>query len=464
MYRDALAYAQFHRDHYLTDLRALMRIPSISTLSDHSRDMHRAAHWLVDKLAEIGFQHAKVMATAGHPVVYADWLQAGPTAPTLLVYGHYDVQPVDPIDAWHTPPFEPTIIDENLYGRGAADDKGQLYIHLAAAEAYLKSGGRLPLNLKVMLEGEEELGSPNLAGFVSEHQDLLKADAAVISDTGMIDTDTPAIVTSVRGLAYMEIFLRGSGQDLHSGMYGGVVENPLNVMVRLLASLHDRRGRIAIPGFYEHVREATAAERAAMHSDMITDETILAETGASEPWGEPGYTVAERKGIRPSLDIHGITGGFTGEGQKTVIPAVASAKVSMRLVPDQDPVEIAELFRAYILDIAPGTVAARVKTLGADRGAVVDISAPAIRSAAKAYERVFGREPVYLREGGSLPVVAMLIDVLHTPVAMIGFGLPDDNLHAPNEKFCLPNFFRGVETAIHYYSILATELKPNNRF
>jgi acetylornithine deacetylase/succinyl-diaminopimelate desuccinylase-like protein len=429
--------------------------PSISTLPEHEPDIQRTTRWLTDKSIEIGLQRAKIMPTSGHPVVYADWLKAGPDAPTLLIYGHYDVQPVDPLDEWLTPPFEPTVKGDNLFGRGTADDKGQFYIHLAAVEAYLKSTGQLPLNIKFLLEGEEELGSPHLENFVLEHKDLLKADAALISDTPIIDPDTPALITGVRGMAYMEISMRGSSRDLHSGSYGGVVENPLNALVRLLASLHDENGRVTVPGFYEAVRELTAAERQAINNGMVTEEVVLAHTGAPAVWGEAGYTIAERIGVRPTLDIHGIKGGFTGEGQKTVIPATAGAKVSMRLVPDQAPNEIAQRFIEHIQTISPKTMEVLVEKLSAAAPAVVDISAPAVEAAAMAYEQGFGRRPLYLREGGTLPVVAMFINVLKMPVVMMGFGLPDDGLHAPNEKFHLPNFYRGIETAIHYYDIVS---------
>jgi acetylornithine deacetylase/succinyl-diaminopimelate desuccinylase-like protein len=454
---NVLTYAKDHQADALADLQALLRIPSISTLPESAADIQQTARWLADKLTDIGLQNVKIMSTAGYPVVYADWLNAGPAAPTLLVYGHYDVQPVDPLDEWLTPPFEPTIKGEDIFCRGATDDKGQLYIHVAAVEAYLKATGQLPLNIKFMLEGEEEVGSPNLAEFMLDHQDLLQTDAAVISDMHILDPETPVLATGVRGLVYMEISLRGSRQDLHSGAYGGVVENPLNAMARMLASLRDENGRITIPGFYDDVRELTPSEREVLSNSPVTDETILAETGAPGLWrGEAGYTVAERRGARPALDIHGIRGGFIGPGPKTVIPATAAAKVSMRLVPDQDPQKIARLFVEHIHRISPETMEVSVTTLGGDaESAVVDMSAPAIEAAAEAYERGFGNRPIYLREGGTLPVVGMFGKILTAPVVMMGFGLPDDNLHAPNEKLHLPNFYRGIETAIHYYDIFS---------
>ncbi|MEW5958989.1 MAG: dipeptidase, partial [Chloroflexota bacterium] len=375
--------------------------------------------------------------------------------PTLLIYGHYDVQPVDPIDEWLTPPFEPTIKGDNLFCRGASDDKGQFYTHIMAVEAYLKSVGRLPVNIKFMLEGEEELGSPHLTEFVLQNQDLLRADAVLISDTHIIDPNTPAVIIGVRGLVYMEVTMRGSKRDLHSGSYGGVVQNPLNAMVHVLAALHNDHGRVTIPGFYDDVRELTPAERDALNRSPVTEQTVLAETGAPALWGEAGFSVAERRGVRPTLDVHGIKGGFTGQGQKTVIPALASAKVSMRLVPDQDPQQIARLFTDYIYQLCPKTMEVSVEKLSAAGSAVVDLTAPALKAAAEAYEQAFGRQPVYLREGGSLPVVALFSKTLSTPVVMMGFGLPDDALHAPNEKYHLPNFYRGIQAAIHYYDIVA---------
>jgi acetylornithine deacetylase/succinyl-diaminopimelate desuccinylase-like protein len=342
---------------------------------------------------------------------------------------------------------------DNLYCRGANDNKGQFYTHVMAAQAYLKSAGRLPVNIKFMLEGEEEMGSPHLDEFVLNQRDLLHADAALISDTPIVDPRTPALVTGVRGLVYMQVTLRGSSRDLHSGSFGGVVENPLNAMAKLLAALRDDQGRVTIPGFYDDVCTLIEEERAAINESGLAEQAALAETGAPALWGEVGYTVAERIGARPTLDVHGIKGGFIGIGQKTVIPAVASAKVSMRIVPDQQPQKIARLFTEHIQRLTPRTMTVTVETLSAGDSAVVDLNDPAIEAAAEAYEQAFGRRPVYLREGGSLPIVSLLNNVLRMPVVMMGFGLPDDGLHAPNEKFYLPNFYRGIDTVIHYYDI-----------
>jgi acetylornithine deacetylase/succinyl-diaminopimelate desuccinylase-like protein len=455
MQNQALVYAKNNSANALTALQELLRIPSVSALPEHRADMQKTAQWLADKCTEIGLQNAQILPTGSHPVVYADWLQAGPQAPTLLIYGHYDVQPVDPLDEWETPPFEPTVKGDDLFCRGASDNKGQFFAHLMAAAAYLQSSGALPLNIKFMLEGEEELGSPHLGDFVQQHQTLLQADAALISDTPILDPQTPVIVTGVRGLAYSEIFMRGSKHDLHSGSYGGVVENPLNAMVKVLAALHDSDGRVTVPGFYDDVQTLTPAERSVINNGAITDETVLTETGAPALWGEDGYSAAERIGVRPTLDIHGIKGGFIGNGQKTVIPAAASVKVSMRLVPHQNSQKIARQFEEYIYKLAPDTMETTVQALSGADSAVVDLSSMAIEAAAQAYQQGFGRKPLYVREGGTLPIVAMFGQILHTPVVMMGFGLPDDRLHAPNEKFHLPNFYRGIETAIHYYHIFS---------
>ena len=454
---EALKYAQSHQAEMLAALQDLLRIPSISTLPEHDDDIQQAAQWIADKLSQIGAEHIKIMPTAGKPVVYGDWLHAGPDAPTVLIYGHYDVQPVDPVDEWLTAPFEPTVKGDSLYCRGASDDKGQMYIHLAVAEAYLQSSGRLPVNIKFMLEGEEEIGSPNLEQFVLDHQDLLQCDSAIISDTGMTDPQTPVIVTSVRGLTYMEVNLRGSRQDLHSGMYGGVVENPLNALVKILAALRDENGTITIPGFYNKVRSLSVEERATLNEDAVSEAQIREEIGAPALWGEAEFTIPERIGARPTLDIHGIKGGFIGTGSKTVIPAEATAKVSMRLVPDQDHAEIVQLFIEYIQQLTPPTMEVSFTDLVGAAPAVVDLTAPALQAAAEAYQKTFGQAPQLKREGGTLPIVGMINTVLQAPVVLMGFGLPGDNVHSPNENFHLPNFYRGIDTVIHYYDILSQQ-------
>jgi acetylornithine deacetylase/succinyl-diaminopimelate desuccinylase-like protein len=451
MTQSALEYAQAHQADNLDHLFDLLRIPSISTSAERQDDIRRAGDWLVTRMREIGLSRAETMPTAGHPVVYGEWLRAGPDAPTLLIYGHYDVQPTDPDEEWTSPPFEPTIQGDLLYARGASDNKGQHYTHLAATEAFFRAEGAPPVNLKFLIEGEEEIGSPNLRDFIRANADMLACDVSLISDTGMVEAKTPTIICGVRGMAYMEVVIQGPKQDLHSGAYGGVAHNPLQVMVEILAALHDDQGRVAIPGFYDKVRPLTDDERDEFKRIPFDEETFRQEIGAPVLWtGEAGYTPLERLGARPTLEIHGIRGGFVGEGQKTVIPAKIAAKISMRLVPDQDPLEIAQLFEQRIRALAPPSVEVSVRTLSYADAAVVDRDTPAMGAAVRAYRRGFDAEPVFLRAGGTLPVVAMLNKVLKAPVIMMGFGLPDDNAHAPNEKLSLDNFRRGINTSIHF--------------
>jgi acetylornithine deacetylase/succinyl-diaminopimelate desuccinylase-like protein len=422
---------------------------------EHEADMQRAADWLARYLKGMGLTRVEMPATEGFPVVYGEWLGAGPDVPTLLAYGHYDVQPADLIEEWRTPPYEPTLRGDDLFARGASDDKGQLFAVLAAADACLKAEGRLPINLKVMLEGEEELSSPHMAAFVERHRDLLAADAILICDEAVLDPQTPLIMYGIRGTLYLEVEVQGPAHDLHSGTFGGAVDNPFNVLVRLLAQLQDAdTHHIRIPGFYDRVRPLGDAERALLAKMPVTDEVARHLTGVPALAGEEGYTTIERVSVRPTLEIHGLPGGFTGPGKKTVIPARASAKVSMRIVPDQDPHEIARLFEAHLRAIAPPTVELAVHTLGASRPTVIDYEAPAIQAMARAFELGFGAPPVYFRGGGSLPIVADFQDTLGAPIVLIGFGMPDDNTHAPNEKYHLPNFYHGIETLIHYFGIL----------
>ena len=455
MEEGALAYAQRHRRGFLETLLEFLRIPSVSTLPEREPDMRRAAEWLAERLRRSGMKGVEILATPGHPVVYGEWLGAGEKAPTLLAYGHYDVQPVDPVEEWQTDPFQPTIRGDDVVARGASDDKGQLLAVVAAAEAYLQGAGRLPLNLKVMFEGEEEVASPNMAGFLRDHRQRLAADVALICDSDILAPDRPLITYGVRGMAYLEMEVRGPELDLHSGGFGGVVDNPFNVLVRLLAQLQDAETRrILIPGFYDRVRPIDEAERALLAQVPFDEAAVRRLAGVPAAAGEAGYSLVERRGVRPTLDIHGLPGGFTGPGKKTVIPARAGAKVSMRLVPDQDPDEIARLFEAHVRSLAPATVEVEVRLLGTARPAYVDPQAPAVQAAAWAYERGFGAPPVYSRGGGSLPIVADFQDTLGATVVLMGLGLPDDRAHAPNEKFHLPNFYRGIETLIHYYALL----------
>jgi acetylornithine deacetylase/succinyl-diaminopimelate desuccinylase-like protein len=457
--KSALDYARGHQQQYLESLMELIRIPSVSTLPEHAADMGGAADWLAEYLARLGLSRVEILPTDGYPVVYAEWLGAGESSPTALVYGHYDVQPADPLDEWQSDPFDPSVRGENLYARGASDDKGQLFAVIAAAEAYLATGEALPINLKIMLEGEEEVASPNMAAFLQAHRATLAADAVLICDGSILAPDLPVVMHGVRGLAYMQVDVRGPATDLHSGTFGGAVDNPFNVLVRMLAQLQDpETRRIAIPGFYDRVQGISDEELALLSQVPVTEALALQLTGASALAGEAGYSVLERISLRPTLDIHGLPGGFTGPGKKTVIPAHAQAKVSMRLVPDQDPHEIARLFEEYVLDLAPPTVQVEVQTLGTARPAYVDYQAPAIQAADRAYSLGFGVPPVYMRGGGTLPIVADFQDTLGATVVMMGFGLPDDNAHAPNEKFHLPTFYRGIETLIYYYAELGEQL------
>jgi len=452
----ALNYARDHRQQNLQSLIDLLCIPSISTLAEHKPDMERAATWLADYLKGIGMSRAEVMPTGGHPLVYAEWLGAGAEAPTLLAYGHYDVQPVDPLAEWHTPPFEPAVRGDDLFARGSSDDKGQVFAIVAAAEAYLQGSGRLPVNLKLLFEGEEEITSPSLAPFVERNCQMLAADAVLICDQAMLSPQVPLISYGLRGLTYMEVEVRGPAQDLHSGTFGGVVDNPFNVLVRLLGQLTDPASRrVLIPGFYSRVRSLSDEERALLARLTLTDEQIRRLAGVPALAGEKGYTATERGCARPTLDIHGIMGGFTGAGKKTVIPARAGAKVSMRLVPDQDPEEIAGLFESYLRTIAPPTVELQVRKLGTARPVIVDLHGPAIQAAAEAYRLGMGFSPAFQRGGGTVPIVRDFQDLLGVPIVMIGFGLQDDNNHAPNEKLNLDCFYRGIETLTHYYDLFA---------
>ena len=452
----ALNYARDHRQQNLQSLIDLLCIPSISTLAEHEPDMERAATWLADYLKGIGMSRAEVMPTGGHPLVYAEWLGAGAEAPTLLAYGHYDVQPVDPLAEWHTPPFEPAVRGDDLFARGSSDDKGQVFAIVAAAEAYLQGSGRLPVNLKLLFEGEEEITSPSLAPFVERNCQMLAADAVLICDQAMLSPQVPLISYGLRGLTYMEVEVRGPAQDLHSGTFGGVVDNPFNVLVRLLGQLTDPASRrVLIPGFYSRVRSLSDEERALLARLTLTDEQIRRLAGVPALAGEKGYTATERGCARPTLDIHGIMGGFTGAGKKTVIPARAGAKVSMRLVPDQDPEEIAGLFESYLRTIAPPTVELQVRKLGTARPVIVDLHGPAIQAAAEAYRLGMGFSPAFQRGGGTVPIVRDFQDLLGVPIVMIGFGLQDDNNHAPNEKLNLDCFYRGIETLTHYYDLFA---------
>jgi acetylornithine deacetylase/succinyl-diaminopimelate desuccinylase-like protein len=460
MLEKALTYARAHREAHLAQLCDWLRIPSVSTLPEHKQDMHRAAAFALEKLLAIGFSRAEIHDTAGHPIVYAEWLNAA--GPTLLIYGHYDVQPVDPLEEWARPPFDPVVDGDDLFARGASDDKGQAFAVLAALESYLQTSGVLPVNLKLILEGEEEVTSPNLFPYIHSHREELAADAILIADQDMLDPQVPVVMWGVRGNLYTEIEVRGPSRDLHSGTFGGAVDNPFNVLVRLLAGLQDGKTRqVLIPGFYDLVQELSDEERDLISRAPIIDEVGLHLTGAPALGGEAGYPLVERISVRPTLEIHGIAGGFTGTGSKTVIPSRATAKISMRLVPDQVPDDIAKLLETHLRAACPPTVALEIRVIGRAVPVKINYKSPAVQAASSAYERGFGYPPVFLRGGGSLPIVDTMVEVLSPlgsgdiPVVMIGFGLPDDRTHAPNEKFHLPNFFHGIETVIHYLDLFS---------
>jgi acetylornithine deacetylase/succinyl-diaminopimelate desuccinylase-like protein len=396
-----------------------------------------------------GLENVEIIPTPHHPLVYADWLHAG-DAPTVLIYGHYDVQPAEPLELWESPPFEPTVRDDYLYARGSSDDKGQVYIHVKAVEAILKCYGRLPVNVKFIVEGEEEIGGESLSHFIPQNKAKLAADVALVSDTAMVSAQQPAIVYGLRGLCYAFIDITGPKRDLHSGSFGGGINNPLNVLAHIIAKLKDEDGRILIPGFYDAVRPLTDQERDILAQFPLDEAAWLAETGAPEPWGEPEFTLVERLGARPTLDVHGIIGGYTGAGAKTVLPSKVHAKVSMRLVPDQDPEEIGRLLKAYIAELAPPSVTVEVTVGHGAPASITDFNIPAMQAAAQAYATAFGQEPVFMREGGSIPVVSAFQGDLGVETVLMGFGLPSDQIHAPNERFYLPNFYRGIETSIHF--------------
>jgi acetylornithine deacetylase/succinyl-diaminopimelate desuccinylase-like protein len=432
-----------------------LRIPSISAISSHAGDCRRAAEWVVAELDRIGFEHARVIDTDGHPIVYADWLHAD-GAPTILVYCHYDVQPVDPLDEWETAPFEPFIRFGRVVGRGSADDKGQISMHLRAAEAFLATRGTLPINLKFVFEGEEESSSLNLPIWLKANRDQVACDAVIISDTGFFEGNSPALTLGLRGLLYTQIDVRGCASDVHSGGFGGIVENPANALARIIAELKDRDGRVQVPGFYDDVVELTPAERAQIADIPLDEQWILDVTGAPSLQGEAGFSVLERAGYRPTLDVNGIWGGFQGEGSKTIIPATAHAKVSCRLVPDQDPDKLFGLFEAYVRKVTPPGVDVRVQNLGTGRPTVVSADNPVAQAALRALEATFGVKPYLVRGGGSIPIAEVFDHVLDRPPILLGFANPDSRAHAPNEFMLLGNYEKGIRTICRLWDDLAS--------
>jgi acetylornithine deacetylase/succinyl-diaminopimelate desuccinylase-like protein len=444
----AIAYAQRNRARFLDELKAVVAIPSISTDPDHRADMQRCADWLVARLHSLGAGRAEAFPTAGHPVVYGEFI-TGAGRPTVLIYGHYDVQPVDPVDLWQSPPFDPTPRGDNLYARGASDNKGQIMAALAAVESVIHSGG-LPLNVKFLFEGEEEIGSPSLDAFLIAHKEMLTCDLCLNPDAGMISAEDPTITYGLRGLAYFELRLFGPAHDLHSGLFGGVIHNPAQALCELIAGMHDGDGRVTLPGFYDRVCPLSAEERAEIARLPINDDFFQQATGAPALWGERGFTAAERTGARPTLEVNGIVSGFTGVGGKTVIPAQAMAKVSMRLVPDQDPAEVQQQLTSYLEVNVPPTLRWELIPMQGGRASITDRQSPGVQALSRALETVWGRPPFFKREGGSIPVVAQMQQILGVDSALTGFGLPDDNVHAPNEKLHLPTWRRGIEAIVHF--------------
>lgn len=436
-------------------LLELLRIPSISALHEHAGDIRRAAEWIATELSRIGFEHAEVCETPWHPIVYADWLHAE-GAPTIIVYCHYDVQPVDPIDLWEAAPFDPFIRDGRIVGRGSADDKGQLHMHLRAAEALLATRGTLPVNIRIVFEGEEESTSASLPGWLEANRARLAADAVVISDTGFFEGNVPALTETLRGMLYTQIDVTGTPTDLHSGSFGGAVENPANALAQIIAALKDRDGRVQVPGFYDDVAELDRAGRARLTDLPFDPEAFRAQTGSGPLQGEAGYSVLERKWTRPTLDVNGIWGGFQGEGSKTIIPAHAHAKVSMRLVADQDPMVLFPRFVAYVEGVCPPGVSVDVQFLGGGKPVRAPIDHPIAQAAARALEATFGQRPVLIGSGGSIPVAEMFAHQLGLPVVLMGFSNPDDHAHAPNESMVLANYETGIRTICVLWDLLGS--------
>ena len=450
----AVAYARENGARFVEELKALLRIPSVSTLPEHKGDIRKAAEFVAEDLARSNMEHVEIIETEGHPLVYADWLHAE-GKPTVLCYGHYDVQPVDPIDQWKTPPFEPAESDGVIYARGATDDKGQMVMHLKAIESLMKTRGELPVNVRVLIEGEEEISGAGIDAYIKAHPERLACDVVVVSDTEMFAAGLPSLTVGLRGLCYTEIEARGPASDLHSGSYGGVSPNPFFALCQVISRLKDDDGRVLIPGFYDKVKPPTEAELKAWESLPFDEEHYRkTEVGSSVLTGEPGYSVLYRTWARPTLEVHGMPGGFTGAGAKTVIPAKATAKVSMRLVPDQDPKEIFDLFRKFVLSVAPKGIALDVKLLGAGEPVVVNTDNRFVQVAASAMGDVYGKDTVYIRTGGSIPIVATFEKFLKAPSLLMGFGLPDDGAHGPNEKFAIANFHGGIESMVRFFERL----------
>lgn len=446
-------FQEANKDRFLTELLDLLRIPSVSAKSEHNGDMLACAQAVAKSLKDAGAQVATIYETEGHPIVYGEII-ADPSFPTVLVYGHYDVQPADPLELWNSGPFEPTIIDGKIFARGACDDKGQFYMHVKALEMMTKTNS-MCTNIKFVIEGEEEIGSPNLATFVKANKDLLKADVILISDTAMISMDNPSIDIGVRGLSYIEIEVTGPNRDLHSGVYGGAVANPITILSKMIASCHDENNHITIPGFYDDVIESSASERAKMAEAPFDEKEFMQDLGIANVWGEKGYSTNERTGIRPTLEVNGIWGGYTGEGAKTVLPSKAFAKISCRLVPNQSSKVITEKVLNYFKSIAPDNVSVSAFEHHGGEPYITPIDSHEYQSAAKAISTVFGKEPIPVRGGGSIPICSLFEQELGLKIVFMGFGLDSDNLHSPNEKYDIVNFYKGIETIPYFHQYFA---------
>jgi acetylornithine deacetylase/succinyl-diaminopimelate desuccinylase-like protein len=446
-------YQNQHKDRFLQELITLLRIPSVSARSEHKPDMQTCAQAVRTALLEAGADKATIFATDGHPIVYAEKI-IDPAKPTILVYGHYDVQPPDPLELWHSGPFDPVVKEGRLYARGSADDKGQVYMHVKAFETMVRTN-TLACNVKFVVEGEEEIGSPNLGKFVESRAALLACDVVLISDTSMLSMDTPSIDVGLRGLTYIEVAVTGPNRDLHSGVYGGAVANPITTLAHMIASLHDEHGRITIPGFYDDVRDLPASERAELGRAPFNEAEYKADLGVTTLWGEEGYTTNERTGIRPTLEVNGIWGGYTGEGAKTVLPSKAFAKISCRLVPNQSSAKMTKLLLDHLHKIAPPYVTLEAHEHHGGEPYVTPVDSIPYKAASKAMEATFGKTPIPMRGGGSIPITALFERTLGVKVVLLGFGLDSDNLHSPNEKFDLANYYKGIETIPYFHRFFA---------
>ena len=447
--KDVIKYIRDNMDNYIEELKEFLRIPSISTLPESKKEVERCAKFVAGNLKKIGMSRVEIFKTEGHPLVYAEWLGA-PGKPTVLVYGHYDVQPVDPIELWNTPPFEPTIKNGKIFARGATDDKGQVFVHFKSVEAFFKKEGSLPLNVKFIIEGEEEIGSENLSIFLKNNSGLLKCNAVLISDTSLYAAGVPTLTYGLRGISYFDVEMEGPNRDLHSGSFGGSVANPINVMAEVISKLHDKNGRVTIPGFYGDVLKLSKKERENFKALKLSDKEYAKDLGVAELNGEKGFTTLERIWTRPTLDCNGIVGGFTGKGAKTIIPSKVTAKISMRLVPSQKADKITKQFTRFIKKLTPKTVKVEITKIHSGEGSITPIDSPANIAAAKAMEKAFGKKPVFVREGGSIPIVTDFSKRLKSPVVLMGLGLDSENLHSPNEHFDLNHFQLGIMSSAYF--------------